>query len=103
MPILKLQSSWCAVIACNGTNRGIQACQRVDVIVQCCNVVYFGEEIAVFTATARVFVMYEEGRNTNKMHKIFVSDYDGTITDKDFYSLLAERYAPADTPDYFAQ
>src|SRR6516164_11314279 len=37
------------------------------------------------------------------MHKIFVSDYDGTITDKDFYSLLAERYAPADTPDYFAQ
>jgi 2,3-diketo-5-methylthio-1-phosphopentane phosphatase len=39
----------------------------------------------------------------HKMHKIFVSDYDGTITDKDFYSLLAERYAPADTPDYFAQ
>jgi len=37
------------------------------------------------------------------MHKIFISDYDGTITDKDFYSLLAERYAPADTPDYFAQ
>jgi len=38
-----------------------------------------------------------------KMRKIFVSDYDGTITDKDFYSLLAERYIPADTPDYFAQ
>jgi len=37
------------------------------------------------------------------MQKIFVSDYDGTITDKDFYSLLAERYVPADTPDYFAQ
>jgi 2,3-diketo-5-methylthio-1-phosphopentane phosphatase len=37
------------------------------------------------------------------MHKIFVSDYDGTITDKDFYALVAERYAPADTPDYFAQ
>lgn len=37
------------------------------------------------------------------MRKIFVSDYDGTITDKDFYSLLAERYVPADTPDYFAQ
>src|SRR5262245_59812034 len=36
------------------------------------------------------------------MHKIFVSDYDGTITDNDFYSLLAERYAPADPPDYFA-
>jgi 2,3-diketo-5-methylthio-1-phosphopentane phosphatase len=38
-----------------------------------------------------------------KMHKIFVSDYDGTITNKDFYSLLAEHYIPADTPDYFAQ
>jgi 2-hydroxy-3-keto-5-methylthiopentenyl-1-phosphate phosphatase len=38
-----------------------------------------------------------------KMRKIFISDYDGTITDKDFYSLLAERYIPADTPDYFAQ
>jgi 2,3-diketo-5-methylthio-1-phosphopentane phosphatase len=38
-----------------------------------------------------------------KMRKIFVSDYDGTITDKDFYTLLAERYIPADTPDYFAQ
>jgi len=38
-----------------------------------------------------------------KMRKIFVSDYDGTITDKDFYSLLAERYIPGDTPDYFAQ
>src|SRR5262245_14722816 len=37
------------------------------------------------------------------MHKIFVSDYDGTITDKDFYSLLAERYVPANTPDYFAR
>ena len=37
------------------------------------------------------------------MRKIFVSDHDGTITEKDFYSLLAERHAPADTPDYFAQ
>jgi 2,3-diketo-5-methylthio-1-phosphopentane phosphatase len=37
------------------------------------------------------------------MRKIFISDYDGTITDKDFYALLAERYIPADTPDYFAQ
>jgi 2,3-diketo-5-methylthio-1-phosphopentane phosphatase len=37
------------------------------------------------------------------MRKIFVSDYDGTITNKDIYALLAERYAPADTPDYFAQ
>ena len=37
------------------------------------------------------------------MRKIFVSDYDGTITDRDFYSLLAERYVPAGTPDYFGQ
>src|SRR5262245_39286909 len=37
------------------------------------------------------------------MRKIFVSDYDGTITGKDFYSLLAERYVPRDAPDYFAQ
>src|SRR5215471_3220185 len=37
------------------------------------------------------------------MRKIFISDYDGTITDKDFYSLLAERYIPRDAPDYFAQ
>jgi len=37
------------------------------------------------------------------MRKIFVSDYDGTITDRDFYSLLAEHYVPRGTPDYFAQ
>jgi 2,3-diketo-5-methylthio-1-phosphopentane phosphatase len=37
------------------------------------------------------------------MHKIFVSDYDGTITDIDFYTLLAKHYVPVDTPDYFAQ
>src|SRR5262245_17409293 len=37
------------------------------------------------------------------MRRILVSDYDGTITNKDIYSLLAERYVPAGTPDYFAQ
>jgi 2,3-diketo-5-methylthio-1-phosphopentane phosphatase len=37
------------------------------------------------------------------MRRILISDYDGTITDKDFYSLLAERYIPRDSPDYFAQ
>lgn len=37
------------------------------------------------------------------MRKILVSDYDGTITDQDFYLLIAERYIPEDTPDYFAQ
>lgn len=40
---------------------------------------------------------------TANMRKIFVSDYDGTITGKDIYSLLAERYIPQDAPDYFAQ
>jgi 2,3-diketo-5-methylthio-1-phosphopentane phosphatase len=37
------------------------------------------------------------------MQKIFISDYDGTITKKDFFSLLAERYLPANAPDYFAR
>jgi 2-hydroxy-3-keto-5-methylthiopentenyl-1-phosphate phosphatase len=37
------------------------------------------------------------------MRKILISDYDGTITDKDFYSLLAERCIPGETPNYFAQ
>src|SRR5262249_5617843 len=37
------------------------------------------------------------------MRKIFVADYDGTITDKDFYLLLAEHYVPRGTPDYFAR
>jgi 2-hydroxy-3-keto-5-methylthiopentenyl-1-phosphate phosphatase len=37
------------------------------------------------------------------MRKIFVSGYDGTITDQDVYLLIAERYIPEDTPDYFAQ
>jgi 2,3-diketo-5-methylthio-1-phosphopentane phosphatase len=37
------------------------------------------------------------------MRKIFVSDYDGTITKNDIYSLLAERYVPAGSPDYFAE
>jgi HAD superfamily phosphoserine phosphatase-like hydrolase len=35
--------------------------------------------------------------------KILISDYDGTVTRNDFYSLLAERYIPADAPDFFAQ
>ncbi len=36
------------------------------------------------------------------MAKILISDYDGTITNNDFYSLLAARYIPAGTRDYFA-
>src|SRR5262245_43128808 len=33
----------------------------------------------------------------------FVSDFDGTVTDIDVYALIAERYMPADHPDYFAE
>ena len=33
----------------------------------------------------------------------FISDFDGTITKKDFYLLIAERYMPADSPDYLAE
>src|SRR4051795_9430554 len=32
-----------------------------------------------------------------------VSDFDGTITRNDFYSLIAERYMPGGSPDYFEQ
>jgi 2,3-diketo-5-methylthio-1-phosphopentane phosphatase len=32
----------------------------------------------------------------------FVSDFDGTITDSDVYTLIAERFMPKDHPDYFA-
>ena len=31
-----------------------------------------------------------------------VSDFDGTITEIDFYLLIAERHMPRDTPDFFA-
>jgi 2-hydroxy-3-keto-5-methylthiopentenyl-1-phosphate phosphatase len=31
-----------------------------------------------------------------------VSDFDGTITATDFYLLIAERYIPAEAPDFFA-
>lgn len=32
-----------------------------------------------------------------------VSDFDGTITQNDFFSLIAERYMPPHPPDYFEQ
>lgn len=32
----------------------------------------------------------------------FISDFDGTITDVDLYTLIAERYMPKDHRDYFA-
>lgn len=34
-------------------------------------------------------------------HRIFVTDFDGTMTDHDFYSLVVERLLPADIPDYW--
>src|SRR5262245_50781165 len=33
----------------------------------------------------------------------FVSGFDGTITDAEVYALIAERYAPKNHPDYFAE
>lgn len=35
--------------------------------------------------------------------KTLITDFDGTITERDFYSLLRERYIPRDTPDFFAE
>ncbi|MDZ4802408.1 MAG: HAD-IB family phosphatase [Bryobacteraceae bacterium] len=35
------------------------------------------------------------------MRNALVSDFDGTITAVDFFTLIAERYLPADTPDFF--
>lgn len=37
------------------------------------------------------------------MGKTLISDFDGTITERDFYSLLRERYIPSDAPDFFAE
>jgi 2-hydroxy-3-keto-5-methylthiopentenyl-1-phosphate phosphatase len=36
------------------------------------------------------------------MPRILVTDYDGTLTRVDFYTLLAERHVPAGTEDHFA-
>lgn len=35
--------------------------------------------------------------------KILVSDFDGTMTRRDFYQLVAERLLPPGTPDYWAE
>lgn len=34
------------------------------------------------------------------MPNVLISDFDGTITDKDFYQLLVERYLPPKAPNY---
>lgn len=33
---------------------------------------------------------------------VLVTDFDGTLTDRDFYSLVVERLLPPDAPDHFA-
>jgi hypothetical protein len=35
--------------------------------------------------------------------RILVSDFDGTITDNDFYQLIARQYMPRDAPAYFEE
>ena len=35
--------------------------------------------------------------------KVLVSDFDGTMTRRDFYQLVAERLLPPGTPDYWAR
>ncbi len=37
------------------------------------------------------------------MGKTLITDFDGTITERDFFAVLAERYIPGDAPDYFAE
>jgi len=34
-------------------------------------------------------------------HRILVSDFDGTMTDRDFYSLVVEQLLPLNIPDYW--
>jgi 2-hydroxy-3-keto-5-methylthiopentenyl-1-phosphate phosphatase len=38
-----------------------------------------------------------------EQRRIFVTDFDGTITERDIYLLIAERYLPAGTPEYFGE
>jgi 2-hydroxy-3-keto-5-methylthiopentenyl-1-phosphate phosphatase len=37
------------------------------------------------------------------MRKVLVSDFDGTMTRRDFYQLVAERLLPPGTPDYWGE
>lgn len=38
-----------------------------------------------------------------KARRVFVTDFDGTITARDIYLLIADRYLPAGTPEYFGE
>lgn len=37
------------------------------------------------------------------MRKVLITDFDGTLTDVDFYQWLRQGWLPADTPDYWQQ
>lgn len=41
--------------------------------------------------------------STASLGKVLVSDFDGTMTQHDFYRLAIERLIPADTPDYWVE
>lgn len=41
--------------------------------------------------------------NTERLAKVLVTDFDGTMTRHDFYTLVSQRLLPAGTPDYFAE
>lgn len=37
------------------------------------------------------------------MKRVFITDFDGTITDRDIYLLIADRYLANDSPEYFGE
>lgn len=37
------------------------------------------------------------------MRSALITDFDGTITEHDFFELIEQRYMPADHPDFFAE
>lgn len=41
--------------------------------------------------------------STHHSERVLVSDFDGTMTQHDFYKLAIESLLPADVPDYWAQ
>ena len=44
------------------------------------------------------------GKSQSSMpSKVLVSDFDGTMTQYDFYKLAIEFLLPADTPDYWVE
>jgi 2,3-diketo-5-methylthio-1-phosphopentane phosphatase len=42
-----------------------------------------------------------EGQLNQPAGRVLVTDFDGSITDHDIYKLIAERYMPRNTPEYF--